>query len=579
MKKISHYIARYWYLYLFALVGLVIQVGLEMISPQILKRIVDDVIMEGKLEELTPLLIAILVIGAGRCVFGYAKEFTFDCAGSKIATDMRRDLFRHIQTLSVNFFDKTNTGELMSRVKDDIDRIWNATCFISMLIIEVLLHSFLALYFMFRLNPKLFLLPAISMPIVGIIAIVMEKKLDRVYEEISEENAEMNTVAQENIAGVRTVKAFAREKFEINKFLSHNRRYYELNMKQSRVFIKYQPMFQFITKLLPAMTIVLGGFMVIRDEMSLGTLSAFADYCSNVIWPMEMLGWLSNDFASAIASSKKLKKIYAEHPLITEPEQPVSIAPVKGHITFDKVSFSVDGKEILTDISFELPAGKTLGIMGATGTGKTSVINLLQRFYDVNEGQILLDGVDIRKLSFETLRGSMALVMQDVFLFSDTICENVKLGRRALIQKPQVEQALQRAQASEFVDKLEEKSETLIGERGVGLSGGQKQRISIARALAKEAPILILDDSTSALDMETEQEIQHMLNTLTGITKLIIAHRISAVRAADEIIILDDARIIERGTHESLLAQKGYYYKTYLAQYGEFLGENGSSVA
>jgi ATP-binding cassette subfamily B protein len=341
-------------------------------------------------------------------------------------------------------------------------------------------------------------------------------------------------------------------------------------MQQSKVFIKLYPYFQFITKLLPMVVIILGGYQVIQGEITLGTLGAFAEYSTNIVWPMEMLGWLSNDFASAIASIKRIKKIYAEKPLITEQETPVVLEEVKGGVQFNHVSFALGEKNILSDISFDLAAGKTIGVMGATGTGKSSIINLLQRFYDTSEGEISLDGVNIRELTLRQLRKSISLVMQDVFLFSDTINENVKMGKRNYVRNEEVIEAASDAQAKDFVERMEEQYETVVGERGVGLSGGQKQRLSIARALAKKTPILILDDSTSALDMETEHLIQQSLTQIEA-TKIIIAHRISAVRNADEIIILEEGKIVERGTHDNLLQNKGYYYKTFMAQYGDYL--------
>lgn len=544
--------------YLLGFVSMVIAVSLDMVSPQLTKHIIDDVIVGGRIEILKYLLGGILIVGAGRCVFGYTKEFTFDRIGSSIATDMRKDLFSHIQSLSADYFDKTNTGELMSRVKDDIDRIWNAVSYVSMLILEVVFHTGIVLFCMYRLNWKLALIPTAAMLITGTIAILEERRLGVIYEDISEENAVLNTVAEENLAGVRTVKAFAREKFEIGKFLSHNNRYYELNMRQSKVFVKYYPYFSLITKLLPLIILFFGGGLVIQGKLSIGSLSAFVEYSMNIVWPMEMLGWLSNDFSSAVGSYRKIRKIYNVKPSISEPEVPEILPAVKGKVEFRNVSFhKEDGYEILHDISFCVQPGNTIGIMGATGAGKTSIIQLLQRLYDATDGNVYVDDVDIRNLSLKQLRSNISLVMQDVFLFSDTISENVKLGKRGMVDASTIRGASACAQASEFIEKLDEQYETVIGERGVGLSGGQKQRISIARAIAKKNPILVLDDSTSALDMETEYAIQQALLELTETTKLIIAHRISAVRNADEIIVLENGSIKERGTHESLLSQKG----------------------
>lgn len=569
MKKISTYIWEHKFAYLLAVLSMVISISLDMLSPQLTKRIVDDVILGENIELLKYLLTGILIVGVGRCIFQYSKEYIFDITSTKVMGEMRRRLFDHIQSLSADFFEHTGTGELMSRVKDDIDRIWDAFAYVGMLMIEVVIHSSIVLFCMYNLSWKLAIIPTVCMIISATIAITMEKKLDDVYGAISEENAKLNTVAEENLAGVRTVKAFAREKFEIGKFLSHNKRYCELNLQQSGVFVKYSPYISLITKLLPLSVLLTGGVLVMQKEITLGTLTAFIEYSMNIVWPMEMLGWLTNSLSSAAASNKKLKAIYDQTPTIQNPEQPIILPEVKGKVEFSHVSFhKADGYEILKDVSFVVEPGKTLGIMGATGAGKSSLIHLLERLYDVTDGAIYLDDVDIRKLSLKQLRSSVSQVMQDVFLFSDTITENVKLGKKALLTDSSVQKAAKAAQAKDFIERMENRYDTVIGERGVGLSGGQKQRITIARALAKKNPILVLDDSTSALDMETEQQIQETLRSLPNTTKIIIGHRISALCHADEIIILENGSIKERGTHKSLLAKKGLYYQTYQAQYG-----------
>ncbi|MBP8714759.1 MAG: ABC transporter ATP-binding protein [Lachnospiraceae bacterium] len=558
--------------YLVGIVSLVIAVSLDMLSPQLTRHVVDDVIVGGNMSELKFILLGFLAVGLGRFIFQYLKEYTFDKTGSLIASEIRRDVFDHIQSLSAEYFDRSSTGELMARVKDDIDHIWDSLSFVGMLIIEVSFHTTVILICMFSLNKVLALIPLVAMITCGTIAVVMEQKLGKVYEDISEENASLNTVAEEDLQGVRTVKAFAREKFEIGKFLSHNQRYYDLNMTQSKLFVKYYPYFSVVGKVVPLLTLLFGGMSVMHGNMTLGGLTAFMEYSMNIVWPMEMLGWLSNSMSSAVASEKKLKKIYEEKPVITDPAEPVILDRVDGKIEFDDVSFhKADGFEILKHISFTVEPGKTLGIMGATGAGKTSIVQLLQRMYDTTGGAIKLDGVDIRDLKLNQLRTAVSYVMQDVFLFSDTIKENIKLGRKESTSFAAVEQASQDAQARPFIEKMEEKYDTVIGEKGVGLSGGQKQRISIARSLAKHTPILVMDDSTSALDMETEHMIQETLEKLTDTTKLIIAHRISAVKNADEIIVLEDGMIKERGTHESLIELKGLYYETYMAQYGIIL--------
>lgn len=574
MKKLSTYILEHKWKYLIAILSMIISVILDLMAPQFTKHIIDDVIVGGQMSKLKFLLLGIFMIGIGRCIFQYVKEYTFDCLGSEIASSMRKDLFVHTQHLSEEFFDRTDTGELMSRIKEDIDRIWDGLSYVSMLLVEVAIHTSIVLFCMYTMDVRLAVIPTIAMIFCGYIALIMEKKLGKVYEEISQENAELNTVAEENLEGVRTVKAFAREKFEIKKFLSHNQRYYDLNMKQSKVFVKYYPYFSVVTKILPLLTLFIGGRFAIEESITIGTLTAMVEYSNNIVWPMEMLGWLTNSFSSAIASNRKIKKIYQETPDIQEIGQPTVLENVRGKIQFENVSYGKNKrKNILENISFTVNPGGMLGIMGETGSGKSTIIHLLSRYYDVSDGCIKLDDVDIRQMTLKQVRESVASVMQDVFLFSDTISENIKLGKKHSLGDEEIRRASDHAQVSEFASRMEKQYDTVIGERGVGLSGGQKQRISIARALAKQSPILVLDDSTSALDMETEQQIQNALEKRENVTKIIIAHRISAVRKADEIIFLKEGRIAERGAHDALMAQKGLYYETYLAQYGDMITE------
>ena len=569
MKKIRTYLWEHKLAFGLAILAMIISISLDMLSPKLTQSMIDDVLLGGHMDLLTPLLLAYAGVGVGRFIFQYVKEYTFDLTGSKIAAQIRRAVFCHVQSLSTEFFDRTGTGELMSRIKDDVDHIWDGLTYVGMLMIEVIIHTSIVLFCMYSLNWKLAILPTIGMAASAIIAIYMEHRLDSVYESISEENATLNTVAEENLAGVRTVKAFAREKYEIGKFLSHNQRYYELNMEQSNIFVKYHHYISLISKILPISVLLFGGVQVMQGEFTLGELSAFFAYSNNIVWPMEMLGWLTNSLSYAVASNRRIQKLYGEKPAVKDPETPVVLSSVKGQITFEHVSFhKADQHEILHDISFTVKPGKTVGIMGTTGAGKSSLIYLLQRLYDVTDGAIYLDGVNIKDLSLHQLRGAMSFVMQDVFLFSDTILENVKLGKKDTLTLSSIKEASRRAQASSFIEKMESQYDTVIGERGIGLSGGQKQRITIARALARKAPVLVLDDSTSALDMETEQCIHDTLRELKDTTKIIIGHRISAVCHADEILILENGQIVERGTHDELLAKKGHYYQTFVAQYG-----------
>lgn len=571
-----------------ALFAVICSILLDMYAPIIVQHIVDDVIIAKNTEPLKLLLLGILAIGIGRCIFQYAKEFLCDWSGSKIASEIRINLFQKIQSLSANFFDGINSGELMSRVTNDVDRIWDISAYMGILMAEVIIRTLCSMFFMIRINVLLSIIPIIGMILSAVVAVRMENKLDSLFGEVSQENSELNNIAAENLAGVRTVKAFARERFEINKFHKHNQKYYELNIDLSRVFVKYNPIIQIITRTISIVVLLLGGIFVIKgvngQKMSIGQLMAMVSYAGNIVWPMEMLGWLTNGISSAKASIKRLNKIYEQLPQIQEESllknleesensnslkasQIFPVADICGDVSFENVSYKFEKTEILKNVSFEIKRGQTLGIMGATGSGKTTIINLLKRTYDVTAGTIKIDGIDIKEIPLATLRKSITCVMQDVFLFSDTIDGNIKLGEKNKITNEQVKNALQLSHSAEFVNKMEKLEHTVIGERGVGLSGGQKQRITIARALARKTPILVLDDSTSALDTETEHEIQQVLNDLKGMTKIIISHRISAVKNADKIIVLENGSIEESGTHEELLKNNGLYKETYDSQY------------
>jgi ATP-binding cassette subfamily B protein len=447
-----------------------------------------------------------------------------------------------------------------------------------MLFIEQALYFVIASVVLFTLNWKLAILSLCILPIIAFVAVQLRKQVGKTYEEISDQRAAMNTTAQENLAGVRLVKAFGRENHEIEKFLKMNKENYRLNVNQAKVWSRHQPRIEFLSNFIVVMITSVGGYLVIGKELSIGTLVAYVNYIYMLIWPMRMIGWLINILSQCMASLKKIDVLFDEVPDVKNPESPVEPAKREGHVVFDHVSLVANGMTILDDVCLDAKPGSTVAIMGATGAGKSSLINLIGRYYDCTSGRILMDGVDVRDQELEPLRKNVSVVMQDVFLFSDTIEENIRFGSPEIPMESLVS-ASKDAHVHEFVMKLSDGYKTVVGERGIGLSGGQKQRISMARALARDSRVLVFDDATSALDMETEHQIQQALDTRAGVTKFIIAHRVSAVKNADEIIILDHGAVIERGSHQELLEQRGYYYDTYVLQFQGLLDIHEEEVS
>lgn len=570
MKRIFNYVWKHKLLVIIPSISMLLTIIIDMFNPYLRKELIDKVITGKQASLLPKILLGLVIITIGKAVFGYIKEYLFDVLSTKVNIDIKQSLFDHIQSLPFSYFDKMNTGELMSRIGEDVDNIWRTISFGLRLFVENIIYFVMSTAILFYLNWKLALACIIIMVPIAYIAMKLEKKIMNSYEKLSDQGAVLNTAAQENIAGVRLVKAFAREKHEILKFLNMNKTNYELNMDQAKIIGNHFPPIEFLTNISIVIMITFGGSLVIKDEITLGTLVAFSEYIWNLIWPMRMLGWLTNMMAQNNASAKKIFAIMDTEPNIKSSIDSLSLSSIRGNINFKNVSFKYDEEYILKNINLNVPAGNTIAIMGTTGSGKSSIVNLIGRYYDVNEGEILIDGVNVKKLNLDQLRSNMSVVSQDVFLFSDTIEQNIKFGNKEATMED-IKEACRLACANDFIEELSKGYETIIGERGIGLSGGQKQRISIARALVRKAPIIILDDSTSALDMETEYSLlKNLSQRKVNATTFIIAHRISAVKNADQILFVDNGQIVERGTHEELLALKGRYYDICSEQFKDF---------
>lgn len=570
MTRVLKYVSKYKSMLVIGTLSMLAVIGVDLFMPYLQQIFIDDGVISGNNNIIIKVLLGMLLITIVKAILGYLKEFLYDILSVRVHEDIKNDLFNHIQKLEFKYFDNMNTGELMSRIGEDVENIWQTIGFGLRLFIENIIYFVVSTVILFKLNFTLALACFIIMIPIGFIAIKLESKFGKSYEEISDQTAKINTTAQENIAGVRLVKAFSREKYEINKFLKMNRSYYDLNMKQAKIIGDFFPPIEFLTNISLVIMIFLGGYLVMEENITIGVLVAFSGYIWNLIWPMRMLGELIDLLSRNSASAKKIFQIMDREPEIKSKEKSYKNDDIKGDITFDNVSFKYNDEYVLKNINLDIKAGNTVAIMGTTGSGKSTLINLIGRYYDLNEGSIKIDNVDIRDYDLDVLRKNMSIVPQDTFLFSDSIINNIKFSNENA-EKKEVEKAASLACALDFIEELEEGLYTEIGERGLGLSGGQKQRISIARALVRNSKILILDDSTSALDMETEHELLKNLSK-RGVksTTFIIAHRISAVKNADIIIYLENGEIKEKGTHEELLKLKGKYFDIYCNQFKDF---------
>lgn len=570
MKRILKYVSKYKGTVIIGTMCMLIVIGVDLFLPYLQQVFIDSGLMKGNQNVIVSVLVWIGIITIIKAMLGYGKEFLYDVLSSWVHQDIKNDLFAHIQTLEFEYFDNMNTGELMSRIGEDAENIWQTIGYGMRLFIENTIYFVISTIILFVLNYKLALACFIVMIPIGFIGIKLEKKFGEIYSKISDQTAEINTIAQEDIAGIKLVKAFSREKYEINKFLKMNKVYYDLNMEQAKIIGDYFPPIEFLTNIALVIMIVLGGFLVMDGEISIGILVAFNGYIWNLIWPMRMLGELTDLLSRTVSSANKIFAIMDKDPSIKTKENFKDVKNIKGNIKFEGVNFKYDDKLVLKNINLDIKAGSTVAIMGATGAGKSSLINLIGRYYDTCKGSIKIDGIDIKEYNLEFLRKNMAIVPQETFLFSETILNNIKFSNENASFE-EIKEASKLACANEFIEGLELGYNTEIGERGIGLSGGQKQRIAIARALVRKAKILILDDSTSALDMETEHELlKNLSNRKHESTTFIIAHRISAVKNADLIIYLEDGQIKESGTHDELLKKKGRYYDIYNDQFRDF---------
>ena len=567
-------------LFIIALIGTVVYNIMQLVVPFFSGKIVDllrDIqenewdIADYKEEFLW--LIAIMVgLTLIRVTIVYLDCMAYEHVSQKALYRIRNFLYDKIQRQDMKFYSTYRTGDLMTRVTGDLDAVRHNIAWVVRMIVEsITLYTATAVYF-FIMNWKLAICLLIVSPIIFLVVFRFRKSVAPKHKLLREKLASMNTEAQENISGNRVVRAFAREGYEVDKFDKANKDFEETGINTHMTWLRFFPAVETIANALPVIHLLIGGIFFMNGEISMGDYVAFSGLIWAIANPMRQMGNIMNEFQRFSAASAKVMEIYYSQPeIVDKPDAIAHPERFNGKVEFKHVSFQYDDGTypVLKDISFVAEPGETVAIIGETGCGKTSLIQMIPRFFEATAGQVLVDDVPVEKYKLEDLRKNIGLATQDVLLYSDTIEGNIAYG--ASTMKPdEVTKYAKYSAAADFIEKLPEGYDTIVGERGVGLSGGQKQRISLARALAIRPSILILDDTTSAVDMETEKVIQHSLRNLDfSCTKIIIAQRISTTKAADKILVLKDGKILESGTHKELVEKKGYYADLVNLQIGE----------
>ncbi len=541
---------------------------LLLVNPALSRRLIDEVIVPQNPDPLLGILAVMLVVKLGREGLRYLMIVFLEKDSQNVVFNLRTRLFEKLQHNDMQFFDNHRAGDLMTRLSADLDWCRHFLSYIDYRIIDAVCTFLFAGIYLFIVNARMTLMLIAITPVLLVVSKVFSRHVRPRFVAMRERLSDMNAAAQENIAGNRVVKAFAREEYEKERFEEKNSAFMQSHLRINKLWLTFHPIIELLANGMMLVTVFVGGLFIIRGELTPGEMTIFTGLSWALANPMRELGNLINDLQRFSTSAAKVMELQFGKPSIVDDTEAEDHPSVKGEIEFRHVSFRRGAKSILEDVSFHAAPGQTVAVMGPTGSGKTTLINLMARFYDVSEGSVLVDGCDVKKWKLHQLRGAIGTATQDVFLFSDTVEGNVAFGDQSLTLD-EVKDFSRRAAAAEFIDHLPEGYDTIIGERGVGLSGGQRQRIALARALAVRPAILVMDDTTSAVDSETETYIQEQLRTLPfECTKFIIAQRISSMRDADLILVLKDGRIAEQGTHRELLEKRGYYWQTWCLQYG-----------
>lgn len=544
---------------------------LEVLPAVLIKRVLDEALPAMDMGMVTTITLWYLGTYAFRGAVNYFQWYTSELIGQKVIFDIRQSVHDHLQELPPSYFTNMGTGQVMSRLTSDVESIQDFVGYGALLLVNmVIMFCSVATYLSF-LDWKLTLATCASYPFLLRMVFWFDKNVRPAWKNVREVMGKLTETLQENVSGIRVVKAFAREPQQIERFREKNSAHLKANLDRAEIEAKAQPALDFLSGLSTVAMLGYGAYRVMRGDLTVGTLFAFYTLIWSLIWPIRMLGWLVNLAERALTASPRLFEMLDAVPAIRNKPHAVKLNHLKGHVVFENVSFTFpgDSREALKDVNLEILPGETVAVVGGTGSGKSTLVNLLPRFLDPTEGRVTIDGVDLRDADLRSLRSHIGLVLQDNFLFSATVRENIALGRPDSSLE-EIEKAAELAQAAQFISSLPRKYETPVGERGIGLSGGQKQRVALARALLMSPEILILDEATSSVDTETEYLIQEGLDeVMKGRTSIIIAKRLSTIRGADKIVIMEQGRVLKVGTHADLLAEEGFYRRLFESQFAE----------
>ncbi|MCY9218476.1 ABC transporter ATP-binding protein [Bacillus haynesii] len=569
LKKLKDFYWPYKKMFLWSLVSMLLMTAITVVYPIILQMTIDDVILGGRYSLVIWISLGFITVMAAKGAATFFHQYLGDMFGIRSVYRLRKELYAKLQRLPFKYYDSAKTGDLMSRLTADVEGIRFFLSFGFAEAIRFILLVTFSLSVMFSYSVPLTLVTIASLPFLGAAVYRFDKKVHPAFRSIRKSFARLNTKVQENISGMNTVKSLSKEDFEIQNFTHSNDHFRTKNLNASFIMSKFFPLMEFIGNICLVALLSFGGWLVMQNSLKPGELVAFFSLVNYLMWPIMNLGYVINLFSQAKASGERLLEILDAEEEITDSGLAVKNGRLNGDVVFSDVSlqYTKENAEALYGVSFQAERGKTIGLIGATGSGKSSIVQLLSRFYEPTSGRITIDGKPLEHYSIKMLRSNIGVVPQESFLFSSTIRSNISYGKPDASMDEIVESA-KRAQAHDFIMELPNQYDTMLGERGLGLSGGQKQRIAIARAICLNPGILILDDSTSAVDMETEHRIQLALReVMRDRTTFIIAHRISSLKHADEILVLDKGVVKERGTHEQLMEENGLYKRIFDLQY------------